>query len=412
MLYNVALFFVTLGLLPKLVFNRGKYRRSLKARLGLEMPTITKEGTPRIWVHAVSMGEVKASLPLVQKLLEKHPGAAIYCSTTTETGYDEAKRLMPHLAAHFFLPLDFSWIIKRYIGVLKPDLLILVESDFWYHLMRAVPQVIVVNGKISEKSLKRFKKVPFFSKWLFNPVSLFCVQNEMYAERFRELGITPDKIEVTGNLKLDVKAPIIDVVDWKKQLGIQVGERVITLASTHEGEEELLLKTLNTDAKILLVPRHPERYKAVADLLHRLGYAFDRYSEEKRSAKILLVDAMGILSACYRVSDIAIVGGSFVPGLGGHNIFEPVQMGIPTLFGPYMETQTELVQLILNAHAGIQISITELKKTVDVFLQIPPVAMKSAALALATAMEGSTLRTMAALERYNFNFSPQSHRGR
>ena len=202
-----------------------------------------------------------------------------------------------------------------------------------------------------------------------------CVQSPRYKDLFLQIGVAAKKIVVTGNLKLDTPHPVIDKAAWAERLSICPGDRVITLGSTHDPEEELLLDALaSLPVKILIVPRHPARFEAVADLLRRKGIDHVRYSEGKLdpSQRVVLVDAMGILNTCYQLSELAIVGGSFTPGVGGHNIFEPASLGIPILFGPYMESQKDLTRLILEAPAGAQVSIEQLRPLVIQFLERPP----------------------------------------
>ena len=402
LIYNLALVFITLLSLPKYLWEmltKGKHRRSFLEKLGLKLPAISMpESGMRIWVHSISVGETKAVGPLVEKIRQQYPQASIVISTTSETGNAEAKRSMPGLDHYFYLPLDFSWAIKRLVKRIKPDLLILVESDFWYNLISYNQNVVLVNGKLSENSLARFKLVPFFTKRLFSHFKLLCVQSERYARRFEILGIPQSKIVITGNLKFDQPFPHIDKDRWKKELGIQEGEKVITLGSTHEPEEEMLLSILEKFPawKILLVPRHPERFDAVAHLLERKGYAFARFSDHRPklgTEKIILVDAMGILSACYQLSDIAIVGGSYVNHVGGHNIFEPAALGVPVLFGPHMESQKDLVEIVTSAGAGKQVAYQELESA----LQEIPRSMREAGLRLASEVHGATLRTFEAL---------------
>jgi 3-deoxy-D-manno-octulosonic-acid transferase len=404
--YNLALLLITLISLPKYLWEmiiKAKHRRSFLEKLGLKIPPISlPENGIRIWVHSISVGETKAVAPLVEKIRHQYPHASIVISTTSETGHAEAKRSMPGLDHYFYLPIDFSWAIKRLVKRIKPDLLILVESDFWYNLISYNQNVVLVNGKLSENSLARFKLVPFFTQRLFGHFKLLCVQSERYSRRFELLRVPKSKIVVTGNLKFDQPFPHIDKARWKKDLGIHEGEKVITLGSTHEPEEEMLLSVLEKfpEWKILLVPRHPERFDSVAQLLERKGYAFARFSDHRPklgTEKIILVDAMGILSACYQLSNLAIVGGSYVSHVGGHNIFEPAALGVPVLFGPHMESQKDLVELVINAGAGKQVPFDELEENLKELTNFPSTSMHEAGLRLASEVHGATLRTLGAL---------------
>ena len=313
-------------------------------------------------------------IPIYERLRQKYPNGAFFFSSTTKTGHLEAKRSLPNADDYFFLPLDFSWVMHKLILRLKPDLLLLSEGDFWLNLISEVKnrggKVVLLNGKISSRSATRFAKIPRFSKRLFGKIDCLCIQNTEYATRFQSLYVPPEKITITGNLKLSIPTKKISGVEkqkWLTHFNLDPSDRIITIGSTHEGEEELLLPHIK-DAKILLVPRHPERFAAVKKFLEKNAYPHVR-----------LVDQMGILNICYQLSDLAIVGGSFIPGIGGHNIFEPIQAGIPVVFGPHMETQKELVQLILRSKAGLQTSIEDLPKAIQ---KAPELAQNASVLAL------------------------------
>lgn len=357
MLYNCLLLLGTLFAIPKWLSQK-KYRGTILQRLGFKLPPPSNK--PALWIHMVSMGETKIMAPIYKRLREEYPDSPIYLSTTTMTGHAEAKRCMPGADAYFLLPLDFPWVMNRIAKRLNPKLLIISESDFWVNQIRAVKKrggkVIILNGKISERSASRFSKFPRFTKQLFGSIDHFCIQSPEYAARFSSL-CPSAPITITGNLKLAIPTKKLtpeEKVNWQKKLGIAPGEKVITIGSSHENEEELILKYLQTSAKILLVPRHPERFAKVK-----------KFVEELNNPQLVVVDQMGVLTICYQLSNLAIVGGSFIPGVGGHNIFEPIQADIPVIFGPYMDTQKELVQLILGANAGIQTTVEKLPAAIE-----------------------------------------------
>ena len=371
--YDFLLLVLALLALPKLLwqwFVLGKYRESLRAKLGIALPSFSpKAGQEVIWIHAVSMGETRAVIPLFRMIREAYPDAAIVLSTTTETGNAEAKRSMPEADAHFFLPLDFSWIIRRLFDRIRPTTLILCESDFWYHLLSTAKKrnvnLALVNGKISERSCKRFQKFPFFSRRIFSNFDTLCVQNELYRDRFIAMGVPPEKLFVTGNLKFDSSVKKMDQAGLRDILRIAPTDRVLVIGSTHAKEEDWLLSAIALvwekipNLKVLLVPRHPERFGEVFQLIKERGIPCSRFSDMS-DEKLLLIDTMGMLNQCYQLADVAVVGGSFVSHVGGHNIFEPVLLGVPVFFGPHMQGQPELKELILNAHAGRQLQIDEL----------------------------------------------------
>lgn len=370
MLYQLLLLLASFFAIPKWLLQK-KYRGTILMRLGFRLPSpTTKKNT--IWIHMVSMGETKIMAPIYRKLRQQYPDYAIYLSNTSSTGQAEAKRSLPHADGYFLLPLDFSWVMNRLVRRLRPSLLILSESDFWMNQIQAVKRgggkVIVLNGKLSPRSAKWFSHVPRFSKKLFSSIDYFCIQSAEYAALFNSLFPVPHTI--TGNLKLAIPTKKLTPEEkniWRQKLGLNPNDRVITIGSTHENEEELILANLKTSAKILLVPRHPERFARVKKFIQDLG-----------NPQIIVVDQMGVLTTCYQLSELAIVGGSFLPGVGGHNIFEPIQANIPVIFGPYMETQKELVELILSAKAGIQ---TPAEKLPEALEQIPSLAQNAQKLA-------------------------------
>ena len=413
LIYDLCLFIFALLALPKLLWQwsvLGKYRESLSARLGIELPAFSpKKGQKVIWIHAVSMGETRAIIPLFRLIRKSHPEAAIVISTTTETGHSEAKRSMPDADAHFFLPLDFSWVIRHVVRRIQPTTLILCESDFWYHLLKIAKdrgaRIALVNGKVSERSCRRFQKMQFFTRRLFSLFDVLCVQSDRYKERFLTMQVPSEKIHVTGNLKFDAPAKnlgIIELQTLKDSLGIKPQDRVLVVGSSHAQEEDWILAAVKSVWEkfphliVLIVPRHPERFNEVAHLFQERVTPFRRFSEKRRGdQRLILVDAMGLLNQCYQIADLAIVGGSFVSHVGGHNIFEPVLYGVPVIFGPNMHNQPDLEELILSAKAGKQVKIDKLSETLLELLENPALYKQysHACKALAASVQGATQRT-------------------
>lgn len=371
MIYNIIVFLASIFSLPKWLFLK-KYRGSLSQKMGWKLPP-KANALRTIWIHMVSVGETRVMIPIYQKLRTQYPSYAIFLSSTSKTGHEEAKRSLTRADGYFYLPLDLSYLMRKLVFRIKPDLLLLSESDFWPNMVNEVKRgggkVLLINGKISQKSQQRFQKVPIFSKRIFEAIDCYCIQNTEYADRFISLYVPKEKVTVTGNLKLSI--PPRDytreqLIRWKKKWRVEGNTPVITVGSTHEGEEEILLPHLR-HYKVLLAPRHPERFNRVKKWLEASGYD-----------NVTLVDQMGILGACYRVSQLAIIGGSFVPGIGGHNIFEPIQARIPVIFGPYMDTQKDLVDMILESNSGMQISATNLPDILEKSLTLQPNAEKLA----------------------------------
>jgi len=382
--YNTCLMLLGLFAMPKFLLSWSKYKGTILYRLGLKSPNLQLSSAPIIWIHAVSAGETKAAIPLVAQLQQTFPSAQIVVSNTTRTGHMEAKKSLPQAKAHFFLPLDFSWIMRRLVKQISPSALFLVESDFWFHLVyhvkKAGGKVVLVNGKISERSYKRFQFFSYFTRKLFSLFDLLLVQNNTYFKRFSHLADT-HKIHITGNLKWDVQPDLLSSSqkeDLKERL--KLANKTIIIASTHDPEEKWLLEKLDLlwqlfpTLKVLIAPRHPERFQNVSSLLQKKNYSYALSSNPSQitgEEQVILIDQMGQLTKLYQIVDLAIVGGSFVSHVGGHNIFEPVSVGTPVLFGPHMHTQRDLQQQILAARSGLEITLDSLVETISKLLSSP-----------------------------------------
>lgn len=385
--YNLVITLAFIAHLPRFLYEyfvHSKYKNSLPFRLGLKMPNIQKKkGEKILWVHAVSLGETKSCSQLVQEIQKKHPEFTLILSTVTETGHEEAKKIVGEERA-FYLPLDFSWTMKKLMDQIRPDLLVLVETDFWFHLFHYAKEIgakiLLVSGKISKKSTKLYALFPKFSHKLFSYIDLFCLQNNAYQKRFQTIGVDPSRIQVTGNLKYDQNMPLLpskEIKEWREKMGIYEGDRVITIASTHAPEEKWLLEQMQkvwqveSNLKILLAPRHPERFFSVANLLRNENIPFITLSKihhKTSTERVILIDSMGFLPICYQLSELAIIGGSFQEKVGGHNVLEPNFYQTPVFFGPYMNTQVELRKMVLSAKSGKEVPLPEIAVEVEEFL--------------------------------------------
>ncbi|HSX37490.1 MAG TPA: glycosyltransferase N-terminal domain-containing protein [Chlamydiales bacterium] len=389
-LYDVILFLLTLFVSIRKPHH---FRRLFAA---IPKP----QGKEVIWIHAVSVGETKSAQTLFQALKKDHPQAFFLITTTTVTGQAEARRSLSSADAFAFLPIDLSFIVRRWVDKLRPKLFFLVESDFWPNLLSAIRKkggkVLLVSGKISKRSVQRFSWFPSFSKKLFDCIDCLCVQNEAYAERFLAFK-DRSHIHIGGNLKLDHRPQHVDVSFWRRKL--LISDPAITLSCTHAPEEEKLIDLLPLDQCFLfLAPRHPERFTEVAEILQRKKIPYFRWTrpmDRRGGERVLLMDVMGQLPICYALSRLSIVAGSFEPRIGGHNILEPCLYGVPVFFGPYMDAQQELVRQVLNAKAGIQSNYSSLRTTIQTFFTTSSqeAAMRSAAVLLAESSRGATLAT-------------------
>ncbi|MGZ3632861.1 MAG: 3-deoxy-D-manno-octulosonic acid transferase [Parachlamydiaceae bacterium] len=421
-LYEVLLWIFALLSLPKLLYAmlvKNQYRQSLIRRFGVGFPQVSKGNRRLIWVHAVSVGEVKAVANLVKQLKKQPDNPLILVSSITETGHAEAKRAIPEAEYHVYLPFDFYGVIAPIVKRVKPDQVVLCETDFWYHFLRVAKNngahISLVNGKLSDKSMERFKSVSFFTKRLFALFDVFCLQSAFYAERFKAIGIPQEKIVVTGNLKFDSRPTMLtqqQKADLMKQLGIREEDRVIVIGSSHDPEEKLLLGAINhlwkeiPSLKVVIVPRHPERFDLVAKLIGETSIPYARYSDLQSSqqpinASIILIDTMGILGKCYQVADVAIVAGSYTSAVGGHNILEPLWFGVPMIYGPCMHTQPDLVEAVSSFNAGIQAPIESVAEALRILLKDGKKVeeLRQASSKLITAMYGSTNRSFEAVDR-------------
>jgi len=374
-LYQVVLGFGLLFYLPKLLFRK-KEGASLSERFGVSFNGMKKTKPMLIWIHAVSLGETKAVAPLA-KMLKDHYGseAQFVISSGTETGRAEVQKAIPFCDVSLYLPLDFSWVMKPLVTRLKPDLVLITETDLWANFLRLCKkqgaQCYLVNGELSERSTKRYEAVPFWTRHVFSAFDLICAQSTHYRDRYVKLGVPMEKLFVTGNIKLDQVHPVApDITQWRESLGFTGSDQILTIGSTHDPEERWFLELLDglwnelPNLKVILVPRHPERFDDVAQLLDECGQPYKRYSHASNEPfRILLVDEMGVLKKCYQISDVSLVAGSYVESVGGHNILEPSEYAKPVIFGPCMQAQPELLELCLSYEAGIQVPMQDLNKT-------------------------------------------------
>ncbi len=385
LLYDLGLHLLALATLPKGVRQWKKYKKLLFHKLGGGFPRIEKQARKLVWIHAVSLGETKAVIPLVKRLKKENPTLLILLSTTTQTGHEEGKKNLSCADFHLFLPFDVSYIIKPLVRRVSPDLVILVETDFWYHFQKTAKecgaQLILINGKLSVRSFLRYKKLPFLSRALFHPFDHFCLQGEVYRERFEKLGVPQEKMSIMGNMKCEGVELLSDeeVLRWRESLALTPRDQVLVLGSTHAPEEKIWMGALKRlweefpTLKVLLVPRHPERFAEVASLLEEAGIRYNRWGEKRAfdQVSLLLVDAMGVLRNCYQIGDFAFVGGSFTEKVGGHNIMEPCFYGKAVLFGPHMQGQPDFLELVRSFSAGIQIQVEEIVPVVKKLMQEP-----------------------------------------
>jgi 3-deoxy-D-manno-octulosonic-acid transferase len=375
-LYTSALFVALVLGLPYWLLamaTNGKYREGLSERLGW-VPDRLREGDARktIWVHAVSVGEVLAASRLVNELSACAPQYRVLLSTTTRTGQRLARERTGATHA-FYFPLDFPWIVRRYLRVLDPVLLVLVETELWPNLLTACRQnaipVAVVNGRISDRSLPRYMRLRRLWKGILSGVSIFLAQSQEDVKRLKAIGAPAGRVSFAGNLKFDVRsaepAPITKTLREK----LPAGTRVLVCGSTLEGEEEILLDAFHQllktipDCVMILAPRHPERFARVIQLMkNRKEMCVRRSNWMKRPVKIkpgtvILLDSIGELASVYALASVAFVGGSLVPA-GGHNPLEPAQFAVPVVMGNHYANFRAIIDTLLQAEA-LKLATTE-----------------------------------------------------
>jgi 3-deoxy-D-manno-octulosonic-acid transferase len=338
----------------------GRYRAGLRGRLGWvpEGLRAAVAGREVVWVHAVSVGEVLAAAQLVGELAIARPGWVFAVSTTTETGQRLAKERIAGSPV-FYLPLDFRSTVRRYLRVLRPKMLVLMESELWPRLIDecakdGVP-VVVANARISDRSFPRYMRLRLLWRPFLQEISLFLAQSKETAERLVKIGAPVDRVRVTGNVKYDVRIGNASALTEMLRERLPVRAKVLVCGSTLEGEEQVLLDAwpavlaTEPNAVMVLAPRHPDRFAAVAAMVAGSGFEMTRASEFRlrpgavAAGSVFLLDTIGDLASIYRLATVAFVGGSLVPK-GGHNPLEPAQFGVPVVMGPSYENFRDIVE--------------------------------------------------------------------
>lgn len=395
LVYDLIFLFFAIIYLPFLIFRR-KFHQGFFSRLGI-LPKRLKLNQP-IWIHAVSVGETMAIRGLVEVLRKKYPFKKFAISTVTPTGNKIARSIASQEDFVFYLPLDLSIAVKKVLKRIDPGLFIIVETELWPNLISYVHQagipIIVLNGRLSDRSFRGYRIIRFLVGPILNKVNLFCVQTELDSLRLMGLGVVKDKIKITGNMKFDIADyPDLkkDYTDYKLKLGLEVQDKLLVAGSTHPGEEEMILgayKKLLKDfssLRLLIAPRHPERTKDIEKIILRYGFNPIRISqlneqtntlpagrqERTNEQTVFILDTIGQLLSFYPIADIVFVGGSLVKR-GGHNILEPAIFEKPILFGPYMFNFRDIAGIFLKSQAAILVHDTEqLNKNIANLLNHP-----------------------------------------
>jgi 3-deoxy-D-manno-octulosonic-acid transferase len=396
------------------VLRLGKYRAGLRERLGLVPSRLARPSVAgSVWIHAVSVGEVLAISHLVSELQKTNPEAQVYISTTTATGQQLARERFGAERV-FFMPLDFGFALRAYLRVLQPGLVILAETEFWPNLLhlakRGGASVAIVNARISDRSFPRYRRFRWFFRNILGDVDLFLAQAQDDARRLREIGAAAERVHVSGNLKFDIRAASGSALADAIRRYRAEDRCVIVCGSTTEGEEELLLEAFRQvlehfpSVTMVLAPRHPERFNQVAGLVAESGLPLLRRSSwtgtQRISGAVFLLDSLGELAALYGVADLAFVGGSLLPGVGGHNILEPAQHGVPILIGPNTYNFREIVRLFERGGAITTVTAGSLAGAMLQLLEDSDERRRLGQRARELFMEntGATARTLEALQ--------------
>ena len=348
LLFTLILPLIVLRLLWRAI-KAPAYARRWAERFGLLR--LTPEQQARrgtwLWVHAVSVGESIAAAPLIRKLRAEHPEIPIVVTTMTPTGSERVREMFGDDVCHVYAPYDHPWAVKRFLARLQPRLLVIMETELWpniiHYTKHSGARVIVANARLSEKSARGYEKFPALGKPMLQQIDCIAAQARNDAERFVRLGVQASHLQITGSIKFEIELPS-DLADRQRALRSLIeGERpVLIAASTREGEEEKVLEAFKAclsqvpDLLLLLVPRHPERFKSVAKLCADKGLTVVKRSEGlpvSLLTNVFLGDSMGEMLSYFSVSDIAFVGGSLVD-TGCHNVLEPAAMGLPVFVGP------------------------------------------------------------------------------
>jgi 3-deoxy-D-manno-octulosonic-acid transferase len=384
----------------------------LAERLGLRLPP-RNTGPPLIWIHAVSVGEVLSLRGLLAELKESHPDWRIYFSSLTNSGYRVAKEKLSGADSVFLVPLDFAWIVRRFFSVIRPDILVLAESEFWPNLLRVGKArsraVILINGRISLRSFRNHRRWRLLSRKFLANIDIFLVQTPGDKERLAAIGVPADRIKTAGNLKAEVNLPLFDPAELeakRKKLGLSGDKKVIVAGSTHRGEEDLLLgglresKRVRNDALLIIAPRHPQRSDEIEKIAGRLGFRVARRTSLDATAPwdVLILDTIGELASFYALADLTFVGGSLIPH-GGQNLLEPAFYAKPIFFGPHMDNFAPLAaEFVRSRAAAIVSSPAEIAEAFRMADQDALREMGQRARKLLESLRGATEKTIIEIE--------------
>jgi len=383
LIYSLVLFLLLPLVLIRLYFRSFKnpeYLNRWQERFGF-IPKLDS-GKDVIWIHAVSVGEVQASRPLVDYLQQHYPACQILLTTTTPTGLIMVTRVFAGSVAHRYFPYDLPFSVARFLRITRPRVLLILETEIWPNLYRYCRQlgipIMLINARLSEKALAGYRMFPALIRATLGKVTTIATQSIDNASRFISLGAPEDRVHVTGNIKFDIKIPhSIREQGESIRRFFSASRPVWIAASTHDGEDEIILDAARIiqaslpDSLLILTPRHPERFVSVRQLCLKQGFTVACYTDmEAYSAgtQVFLLDVLGQLPVYYAAADVAFVGGSLVP-VGGHNMLEPACLGMPLITGRHLFNFSEISNLLRSANALFEVeTAAELSEKVIEFL--------------------------------------------
>jgi len=372
-IYSLLLVVGFLILLPRFLydaFRHGKYVAGFRERLGSLSPI---SGQPLIWIHCVSVGETQAARPLVLALKNQLPNRRIAISTTTLTGQNLAREIFKNDPEKiFYFPFDWRWTVRRTLKALRPEAVLIMETELWPGFLRECERqeipVVILNGRLSERSFRRYRLFRGFMSRVLRGVSLAIMQTEADAKRLQLLGMAADKVEVSGSLKFDAGTlPLNDALtaELRARFGFTNESPLILAASTHAPEERIIIEAFKRviaravpTARLMIAPRHPERFGEVAAIVEASGLSWSRRSAPEqtsdRTATVVLLDTIGELQSFYSLAKVVFVGGS-IAKTGGHNILEPAAVGACILTGAHTYNFREIVEAFVRKDAIVQL---------------------------------------------------------
>ncbi|MEW6166999.1 MAG: lipid IV(A) 3-deoxy-D-manno-octulosonic acid transferase [Pseudomonadota bacterium] len=416
-IYSLLLYLLTPFVLLRLLWRSRQlpeYRRRIGERFGW-VPRPAQDVA--VWVHAVSVGETLAALPLIRALIERHGERRVLVTTTTPTGSARVREALGDRVLHVYAPYDLPHVVARFIRRMQPQRAVIMETELWPNLFRELRRrgvpLVVANARLSPRSFAGYGRVRAFTAATLADCTHIAAQSEADAQRFRALGAPDERVSVMGNIKLDQTAPQ-DQLERGQALRERLGGQrpAWVAASTHEGEEEIALAAhrellrAQPGALLILVPRHPQRFDAVARQIEKAGLAYVRRSaletipDSRFPIPVLLGDSMGEMFMYFAACDVAFVGGSLVP-IGGHNVLEPALLGKPVLFGPHMHNFVAARELLMAVDAAVEIRAASLADALAALLADPQrrARMGGAGHAAVAANRGARERLLALIER-------------